>query len=438
MNTWTSLLVVALLPTLCARAAGQEAMPPPGANIPVVDSPRIRIEYGVEPGGAAVTGVELWHTSDSGWSWNLAHKVETPAGPMYFDARTDGLHGFYLVLRSRAGSTPAPARGTVPHRWVRVDRGPPVVQVLEVSPDERFDLNREVLIRWRVEDDALPDRPTAIHYRSPGQTRFTPVAETLAGVGSYSWTVPQDVDGRITIKVSARDQAGNRGEDVADWLEISGSQARCVRSAQDAQSPPEPLVASKPAAAWAAPLEGIHNEPDAGWNVPDDRTLLETRRLYDQGTWHRLRGERGVAKARYREALRLHPGFSAARIDLAGLLVIENELEAAKKQYRRVLNEEPKHRSALRGLALVQARQRSYASAHESLQKLLTLFPDDAEGWLHFGDVCMFMGDRPAAREAWSTAAAAGDCPESIRSRAQKRLEIYRGDAPAVSAAAAP
>lgn len=434
----TGVVVVMSLVLMCGRAAGDVGSPPAIAEVSVVDSPRVRLDYNVAEGGPALTGVELWHSSDAGKSWNLVENFEALGRPIFFEANADGLHGLYLVLKSQVGSTPPPVGGTAPHRWVRVDRCPPAVQVLEVSPDDRFDLSREVLIRWRVEDDSLPDRPCAIHYRDQTQTRYMPVAEALPSVGSFVWTVPEGIDGRVRIKVSARDQARNRGEDVAHRLEIRGSQARSVRADGDPEAVPLAKGPSEPARAVVAPVEGIHSEPDAGWNTLDDRVALEAKRLYDQGTWHRLRGELGVAKARYREALRFYPAYSAARIDLAGLLVLEGEYVAAEKQYRRVLDDEPKQRSALRGLALVQAKQRQYRSAHESLQKLLTLYPEDAEGWLHFGDVCMFMGDRPAAREAWSKVAAAKDCPESIGTRARKRLEIYRGDAPFVDSAAAP
>ncbi len=430
------LLVAAIVPAMCVRAEGSDPLPAPGQSVPVVDTPRVRIDYGVAEGGPAVTGVELWHTLDRGRSWKLAEKFETVGLPLLFEAKTDGLHGFYLVLSSRAGSTPAPAAGTAPHQWVRVDRTPPAVQVLELRPDERFDLNREVLIRWRVEDDGLPDRPTAIHFRASGQTRFTPIADALPPAGSFSWTVPVDVDGRVMIKVSARDQAGHNGAYIADWLEINGSQARTIRVTEGFGHARRATVASRPVVDSAAPAEGIHSEPDAGCDGVDDQVALEAKRLYDLGTWHRLRGEMGVAKARYREALRFHPAHSAARIDLAGVLVLENELEAAEKQYLRVLEAEPKHQAALRGLALVQAKQGNFRSAHESLQKLLTLFPEDAEGWLHFGDVCMFMGDRPAAREAWAKAAAQAGS-QTILSRAQKRLELYRSAAPGVDTAAA-
>ncbi len=116
----------------------------------------------------------------------------------------------------------------------------------------------------------------------------------------------------------------------------------------------------------------------------------------------------------------------AARSDLAGLLASRGGVKEARAEFRRVLETNPRHRPALRGLALVQARQRDYRSAFETLQKALLLEPDHAETWLNFGDVCMFMGDRPAAREAWTKASDLKDAHEAVRTRALKRLDIYQ------------
>ncbi|MFQ5412167.1 MAG: tetratricopeptide repeat protein, partial [Phycisphaerae bacterium] len=173
---------------------------------------------------------------------------------------------------------------------------------------------------------------------------------------------------------------------------------------------------------------GIHNEPDAGRDILTAGQAKEAKRLYDLGTWHRLRGERAVAVARYREALAIYPDFTGARNDLAGVLLLQGDVKHAEEEFARLLEHDPRHRPALKGLGLVQARKRKYRSAHETLQKLLLLDPADAEAWLHFGDVCMFMGDRRAAREAWTRIGGLDKAESAIRSRAKKRLAIYRQD----------
>ncbi|MBK8267900.1 MAG: hypothetical protein IPK83_06180 [Planctomycetes bacterium] len=59
---------------------------------------------------------------------------------------------------------------------------------------------------------------------------------------------------------------------------------------------------------------------------------------------------------------------------------------------------------------------------------MLLLDPDDSDAWMNFGDVCLFMGDRRAAREAWTKAMRIERAPREIQLRAAKRLEIYKGE----------
>lgn len=394
-------------------------------RIPCVPSSRILIHYTWSPESPAPSRVELWYTQDEGRTWQKASLTEAAPSPVVFDAPGDGLYGFFLVLHGPHGSMPAPSSGTAAQRWVRIDRTAPVVQVLALAPDTRFELNHEIHIRWSAQDENLGDRPVALHYRTEGMRTFKPIAEALAATSSYRWTVPGDVNGRVEIKVSVTDRAGNRGRYVADWLEIAGETAvRGGAAAGAATGAPGPVPGPEVARSSAG-VSGIHGEPDAGAHFLDEGRVIQAKKRYDLGTWHRLRGEYGVALARYRDALREDPGFLAARNDLAGILTLQGKLKQAEQEYRRILVRDTTHRPALKGLALVQAKRRHYRSAHETLQKLLLQDPKDAEIWLHFGDVCMFMGDRPAAREAWTKAASLSGASDEIRRRARKRLDIY-------------
>jgi hypothetical protein len=55
------------------------------------------------------------------------------------------------------------------------------------------------------------------------------------------------------------------------------------------------------------------------------------------------------------------------------------------------------------------------------------LEPTDAEAWLYFGDVAMFMGDRAGAREAWAKAGGLDGVSEEVRRRASERMKLYPG-----------
>ncbi len=397
-----------------------------------VSSSRVLVAFQTLSGRDPVTKADLWYTLDSGATWREALSKHQPTSPIGYTVPADGLYGFYLVLHNARASSPVPSPGTAAHTWVRVDRALPVVQILAVTPDPRFDLNREILIRWTAMDDNCGDRPVTLHYRSERGKRYELIARDAAATGTHRWIVPEAASGRLDIKVTATDRAGNRGVYVADWLHIVDGQVRSARgdapkaSIEAKQQPAESSPDVEPPPLGEEPPPTIHSEPDAGEKTLRHGAAKAAKKQYDLGTWHRLRGEHDVAVERYRDALRYFPGYAAARNDLAGLLFLRGDVKEARIEFRRLLETDPRHRPALRGLALVQAKQRDYRSAFETLQKVLLLDPENAETWLNFGDVCMFLGDRPTAREAWTRARDLKDAPKAVATRATKRLDIYQ------------
>jgi tetratricopeptide (TPR) repeat protein len=278
------------------------------------------------------------------------------------------------------------------------------------------------------------------------------LADTLAASSSFTWTLPEQAEGRIDIKVSATDRAGNTGRYVADWLRVRGNNATSTRTATRADNrgrvlpagvsepddsaaehsdtaadhrPAQPPLDSPKPRVESTALLGVLDRADRDAVEASSRTASEAKKRYDLGTWHRLRGEHAVAIARFREALELDPKLVAARNDLAGLLYLQGDYEAAQKELQQVLVDQPRHIPALKSLALVRASLRNYRSAEETLQKLLLLAPEDADAWLYLGDVRMFMGDRAAAREAWLSAAEFDEVSGEVKERARKRLEMY-------------
>lgn len=417
-----------------------------------VASSRVLLWARVAEASTPCTKVDLWYSADRARTWRLwkqGNRVadvakpkphsDAPLNPITFDAEQDGLYGFYLVMWNVAGaSAPPPQPGTAPQKWVRVDRSTPIVQLLTYRADDHFEINREIHIRWTVQDDNLPNRPVKLHCRSEQTRTYQLLADLQAVEGSYRWTVPEDLTGRIEVKCSATDRAGNTGRYVADWLSIDPVTRQAKRNDTKTLEPkglriggatrsnPQGLASLDPREDVPALLGRLHGNPPAAVRIPDPKEAKRARKLYDLGTWHRLRGEYAVAIERFREALRLEPGLLEARNDLGGLLFLQGRHDEAEAEFRHVLAEDPAHQAALKCLALVQASRRNYSSSHETLRKLLRLNPEDAEAWLYMGDVAMFMGDRQPAREAWGKASALDTASEEVKERATKRLAIYK------------
>ncbi len=417
-------------------AASTSARPP--ADVERVTSSRVHLNYRVKPGGEPIAAVQLFVSTDAGATWTPASTHRGADGPIVFDAPSDGLFAFYLRFETAKAAAPAPSTGTAAHRWVRVDRTAPMVQLLSIKADKRFDLNREVQLRWRSEDDDPADRPVSIRYRSEQTKSYQLIAEMQPAEGEFRWTVPSNVFGRIEIKLSAVDRAGNRGDHRDDRLTVHDDRAelRAASSKANVTSPNDKIGDEPPVEAeteddvnsqdgmfseWPA----MASEPDSGGRPVDARAAIEAKKQYDLATWHRLRGDWDVAVVKYREALRHLPEMAAARNDLAAVLCLRGELEASEREYHTLLKHDNRHRSGLKGLALVQAKRRNYRSAHATLQKLLLVDSEDAEAWLSLGDVCLFLGDRTAARTAWTRAEDMATASRELRARARKRLEIY-------------
>ncbi len=438
---FTGSVVVSLLAASIAAAA-QDERAIPEHLIESLSSDRAEIGWTLRAGQPPITSVELWYTDDGAASWKRASSISPAAMDArraFFTPPADGVFGLYLVLGNATARTPVPSVGASAHKWVRFDRALPEVKFLTARASPDFDLTREIELRWQVDDASLPDRPVTIHYRAASDGAFQPVEQHQHASGSLRWTVPAGEFDKLTVKITAVDRAGNRGH-ASRLIGLTGPLASEVqqlpavseapaahpsvpsRSNQPISTPEESPDISQPVA--LARLAAF-TEPDAGESHGDSAAAKEAARLYDLATWHRLRGEYDIAIARYRDALEQVPLLHRARVDLAGVLILLGDHAGAEAEYQRVLDAEPRDRAALKGLALVQARERRYRSAHASMQKLLLLEPEDAEAWLHFGDVCIFIGDRPAAREAWQRAASIEAAGVELRRRAERRLASY-------------
>lgn len=431
--------MAALISTICFIAS-LGAPVPAIQDIACVSSHTIDLVYHAAPDGGLVTQVDLWSTLDGGATWQKSAserpavsltKSKTAPKPqaISFEAPEEGLYGFYLVLYNAAGaSSDPPIAGTVPQQFIRIDETAPVVKLLQARADPRFEINREIDIRWEVEDAGLPDRPVAIHYRTAATKTFQLLASSQPAAGRFRWIVPNDTGERIEIKVSATDLAGLTGRGIDHDFRLPKSitptavasgdlpnneEAESIEPAVDAESKNN-----------AAALE---NEPDAASPALPPPSK-EARALYTKATWHRSRGELDLAVARYLECLEISPQYSAARHDLAGVLLLQGQMEAAERELNQILKDDPTHVPAQKTLALVLSKRGDYRSARETLHKVLLLAPNDAEAWLHAGDVAMFMGDRPAAQDAWTRVSQLELADDRVKKRAQTRLDLYRND----------
>lgn len=421
------------------KNAALETQPNTAPATPVVKSRTVRVGFQTMNGQAAPLSAELWFTADHGRTWTKAHDAMLEANAVRCALPGDGEYGLFLVLHNEAGpSSDAPRPGIAPQTFLRVDVTSPEVQLLSLTADPDFSVNREVHLRWRAADAALADRPVAIDWRTEASKTYRRIAEGLPDISAYRWTVPGEVSGRVEIRLTAHDRAGNVGQYVSDRLLITADGAR-VRGADDAAVDSDGVDSFSadgtergasesqrvPAGPRASEPLTPAGEPDAGATRVDVKTSRDAKKRFDLGTYHRLRGEYDLAVVRLREALKLDPNLLDAWHDLGGILILQGRLEDAERAFKTALAKSSQHVPSLRGLALVQARRGDYNSARRTLDAVLAAAPDDVEGLLAAGDVALFSGDRDAAREAWTRAVTHAASDPDARRRAEKRLELY-------------
>lgn len=409
---------------------------------------RVVLGYAVDPASPPVEGAELFFTTDEGRTWIESILADPRANPVTFNADEDGLYGFSFVLHSARGSMARPIAGSIPQRWVMVDRSAPHIAMRNIQPPKPDASERTASVGWLVTDanNNLGQRPVTISYRlaSSSLTDVRTIARGLEAEGEYHWTIPVNVSGEVVLRVEAEDRAGNR-----DYLEtrsfpvkpatpakttvrvnqtVSLASVREEEEKSQASNSPVAKASDKSQTDHVVSAFELLNETSPDKNVVEKEAAERAKKEYDLGTWHRLRGEYDLAIRRYRDALAANPGLYQARNDLAGTLLALDRIDEAAREYKRILDSDKRYAPALEGLALVQIKRREYCSAHDTLERLLRERPNDPEAWLHFGDVCMFMGDRRGAREAWHTAEDCDKAVASLKSRAKRRLAIYQRD----------
>ncbi len=409
-----------------------------------VPSGRVMLAYEVASDSPRVRGAALYYTVDLGRQWTQAALRDPMANPIEFDAPADGLYGFWFVLHGETGSTPPPVAGAAPHRWVMVDRSGPTIAVRRLDASSEGGV-REILIEWLATDESnnLGQRPVVVSYQS-GAAAWREIARGLAASGEHRWTVPVNVAGPLRLRVAAIDRAGNVGEVTTRDLFSAGpgvtepaplvrvnttvslaslrtpeASAKNTASTTDEQNSQTEVVIS---------AYELMQDADGNMKQVDPDAAAAAKKEYDLGVWHRRRGDLATAMERFRAALTVSPDLAEARIELAGTLHELKRFDEAIVEYERVLARDSRNVSALAGLALAQLQARAYASAYRTFDRLLRERPHDGEAWLHFGDVCMFMGDRRGAREAWHSAAEQRGATASLKARAERRLAIYQRD----------
>jgi len=184
--------------------------PPAAGRQRVVSSLKFQIGYKLQDvGPSGVASVELYITQDNGATWYRYGADDDNQSPIQVEVPREGTYGFALGVRSGAGlASDPPQNGDSPSIVVTVDLTPPRLELLPLEQGRGKNSNK-LLISWKCSDEALTEKPISLFYSPSGQAPWLPISGPVENTGSYVWTVDPSVLPKFSLRVEARDQAGN-------------------------------------------------------------------------------------------------------------------------------------------------------------------------------------------------------------------------------------
>jgi hypothetical protein len=202
-----------------SRPAGGATAPEPGAggvNVRVVNSKRISINYELkEVGKSGVAVVELWYTRNDGRTWQKYDERTNPQSPYVYvvEVNDEGLYGFTLVARNRAGFGEQPPKaGDPPQVWVEVDLTKPAVRLQAVEVGRGQEAGN-LTITYTATDKNLGLQPITLSWAEKPEGPWVPLADKEENSGRFVWRMPETVPYQFFVRVEAVDRAGNVGAD---------------------------------------------------------------------------------------------------------------------------------------------------------------------------------------------------------------------------------
>ncbi|MGH9675840.1 MAG: hypothetical protein ACRD36_01955, partial [Candidatus Acidiferrum sp.] len=202
-------------------SVGRGALPP----VEVINSRQAKLDFQVGKYGPSGLGnVEVYITTDDGSTWTqmpTEHNVSLPSsadirsgapvrGSVMVELKQEGVvHGFYIVVKSRAGLGKEPPRqGTMPQLRIELDTTVPVATLYEPKPDPgRRDT---LLLGWDASDKNLAANPVSLEWSEQRDGPWNAIGpNALPNTGKFSWQVPANVPPAVYLRLTVRDTAGN-------------------------------------------------------------------------------------------------------------------------------------------------------------------------------------------------------------------------------------
>ncbi|MFT3878928.1 MAG: hypothetical protein QM703_04620 [Gemmatales bacterium] len=176
------------------------------------NSLHLDLDFDVKAGPSGVGLLELYYTLDAGKTWQLLDKREESAKPFSVDVPNEGIYGFTMVVKNKAGlGRGAPQPGELPEVRVGVDITAPVCEIitpLEPVPGSKGLIN----VKWTAIDANLSSGPVKLEWSENPSGPWHPIVEKQPNNGVFRWRVPDNTPYQVFLKLEVTDVAGNVGQ----------------------------------------------------------------------------------------------------------------------------------------------------------------------------------------------------------------------------------
>ena len=180
----------------------------------VLKNRSFKIGYAVDAVGSSGVGkVELFITPDGGRHWYSYGEDADRQSPANVTVPGDGEYGFCVRVRSGAGLSDAPPKaGDAPDVRITVDGTPPAVEILSAGQGRGADANT-LSLAWRITDDRPAAAPVRVELGESPAGPWELVRDWHVDAGAAAVPIRPGQGarsgGRVYVRVTARDEAGN-------------------------------------------------------------------------------------------------------------------------------------------------------------------------------------------------------------------------------------
>lgn len=176
------------------------------------NSLHLDLDFDVKAGPSGVGLLELFYTLDAGKTWQLLDKREESSKPFSVDVPGEGIYGFTMVVKNKAGlGRAAPQAGELPEVRVGVDITAPVCEIitpLETVPGSKGLVN----IKWTAIDANLASGPVKLEWSENPNGPWHLVVDKQPNNGVFRWRVADNTPYQVFLKMEVTDVAGNVGQ----------------------------------------------------------------------------------------------------------------------------------------------------------------------------------------------------------------------------------